>query len=65
MRVLITFIGGASSIEGDTPEHIETMEKINRVLNDTENEQFIILNKTPYGDVIVNKSSISYIRRKQ
>ena len=61
MRVLITFIGGASSIEGDSP--CETMEELLEVLGRPGN--FITVEKTPYGDVVVNQSAISYIRRKQ
>ena len=64
MRVLITLAGGASSIEGDTPDPVTTMDKIGELLNNTKVD-FIILDNTSYGDVVVNKSAISYIRRKQ
>ena len=60
MRVLITFIGGASSIEGEFREN-----KLDDIVDYLSKNPFIILEKTPYGDVVVNKSSISYIRRKQ
>ena len=62
MRVLITLAGGSSSIEGDLPggPMIETMELLKDRTVD-----FVLLEKTPYGDVVVNKSAISYIRRKQ
>jgi hypothetical protein len=62
MRILITIKGGASSIEGEAP--FETMENIAEALN-IEKKNFILLDKTSYGTVIVNKSSIGYITRKQ
>jgi len=62
MRVLITLAGGSSSIEGDVK--ISDMQKIADLLS-LPNQDFIVLDNTPYGEVIVNKSAISYIRRKQ
>lgn len=62
MRVLITLAGGSSSIEGDVK--LGDMQKIAEILS-LPDEKFIVLDNTPYGDVVVNKSAISYIRRKQ
>lgn len=62
MKILITLKGGSSSIEGEAP--FETMEKISEILNHRD-ESFIVLDKTPHGSVVVNKSAIGYIRKAQ
>lgn len=64
MRILITLKGGASSIEGEAP--FETLEKVLEVLNNDKECMFIDIDKTAYGGkVLVNKTAIAYITRKQ
>jgi len=61
MRVLITLAGGSSSIEGD----VLLVDDMKSLLGMLESAGFIIVKNTSFGEVVVNTSAISYIRRKQ
>jgi len=59
MKILITMKGGSSGIEG---EYSGTMKEILELLET--GDKFIFIDKTPYGEAIVNKSNIGYITKK-
>ena len=61
MRILITIKGGASSIEGDVP--VASLGELVEVLKAVD---FLPLEKSSCGGtVMVNKTAIAYITRKQ
>jgi len=62
MKITIVMKGGASSIDGEIGA--VALDELAKLLQN-EKEKFIILDKTPMGKVVVNKSNIGYIARKQ